>query len=203
MKKLIAAGLIGLAGAASADPVTIMVGDQDNYGGSGINNSLTIPQDNRSAAEAAAVNGAQQTDFYSTLFTPLAQSFTMQFDFAGVVNSLSLDYRSFGLQASDFGPFTASANGINVTSLFTFQDGAFTDATHSSAFSAAVVAAVNAANGVLNMTISRSASNDAVAWDYFRVTADTNRVPEPSGLLLVGLGLVAALAIGRRPKKAR
>lgn len=200
MKKLLVAGVLAMfSGAAMAVPVTLIIGDEDGFGGAFPD--LSIPQDHRSAGEQAATDGSEQTDFYSTLFTPLASSFTMSFTFSGVVNSLALDYRSYGLQALTFGVFGASANGINVSNLFNFNDGAFGDATHGGAFSAAVLTSINT-SGVLNLTLSRNNSNDAVAFDYFRVRGDqTLSVPEPATLGLLGLGLLG-LGLSRRRKSA-
>ncbi len=190
MKKFAAIAVLGLAsGIASAAAVSQTIGDLDGFGGAFPD--LNIPQDHRSPGEAAATDGSQQTDFYSTLFTPLSESFSMTFAFGGPVSSLSLDYRAYGLQATDFTPFKATANGIDVTALFNFQDGAFTDATHDAAFSGAVLAAINAASNTLTLTLERNGSNDAVAFDYFRVQGEArvSDVPEPASLALVGLAL--------------
>lgn len=68
------------AGSGRAAPITILIGDNDGYG-PGVNaadngpavwpvnpNSNPLGYDGRSAAEAAATNGAQFTDVYSSLF---------------------------------------------------------------------------------------------------------------------------------------
>lgn len=188
----VGAGLAALCGLSVAAPISQIVGDMDNYGGT-VFTSLDIPQDQRSPGEAAATDGSQQTDFYTVLFNPLPQSFSMTFAFGAPVTSLSLGYRAFGLQAQTFSPLTVDANGIDVSSLFNFQDGPLADVTHVLPFDAGVLAAINGAGNTLTLTVSRGASVDALAFDYFQVTGETaSTVPEPAGLALVALALAAA-----------
>ncbi len=170
-----------------------MIGDADGFGGAFPD--VTRGQDHRRAAEAAATDGSQQTDFYGALFRPPSDSFTMVFNIGAPVSHLSLDYRSFGLQVNTFGPISATANGIDVSGLFSYEDGIMTDATHSGAFSAAVIDAINASGNTLSLTLARGTSQDAIAFDYFSVTGATASaaVPEPTTLALSGLAMVALL----------
>ena len=60
---------VGHVTSVDASLITLMVGDNDGYGfGAAVvpdGGSLPVPGfDNRSAAEAVATNGAQQTDIY-------------------------------------------------------------------------------------------------------------------------------------------
>src|SRR5262245_37238610 len=111
MRKLLLAACLSLvAGAAQAAPLSIMVGDADGFGfgiavvptGGNLPN-INLPEDRRSAAESTAVNGAQQTDFYSANFSPLSTAFSVIFPLAGTLNSGTVSINMGGLQSSEFG----------------------------------------------------------------------------------------------------
>lgn len=194
--------------AAPMSAQTITIGDKDCFGGQGGPGPLTcttfteptIPSDYRSPAEQSAVNGAQQTDYYSALFI-IPSSFSMTFATPGTVTGATFTYRSYGLQALTFGELTASFNGID-TDAFFYEDGSNVIATHSFAFTGADLASINTNHG-LTVDIDRGGSGDGLAFDYFELVYSTSNttVPEPSTYALFGMGL-AGLAVAHRRRKA-
>ena len=83
MKKIVVLSmmllLMGFVVAANASPFCYQVGDVDGYGFGGSDQGTVVwpaypppAYDGRSAAEAAATDGAQFTDSYSTLYRVIA-----------------------------------------------------------------------------------------------------------------------------------
>ncbi|MCU0634870.1 MAG: PEP-CTERM sorting domain-containing protein [Gemmatimonadaceae bacterium] len=193
--------MASLAGRADAQ----MIGDMDCFGtvfGTPTTCGPTfnipgIPTDGRSAAEQAATNGAQQTDFYSSNFTPLPTSFNLRWSIGTpLAAGASITYRAYGLQADDFSPFITQFNGVTETGFLDFQDGATAVATRTFNLSAGAISRANLA-GELVVNINRGNSNDAVAFDYFRLNG-TTVVPEPSTYALMATGLIGLVGIARR-----
>jgi hypothetical protein len=193
---------------AQADVVDVMVGDADGFGfglgtcpdvGSCASLS-TPPIDNRSAAEAAAVNGAQFTDVYSSLFSGQGPNGSNTGDvvipFTGTLIDGTLNVAAGDFQSDVFGALAANINGDPVS--FDFPDGRFVTAIHSFTLTATELAAANLA-GEVDLHLDRNGSGDFIAFDYFELTGDTAATtPEPSSLVLFAGGLLAFGCFARR-----
>jgi len=204
---LAVAGVLLMSGAAYAGPITVLVGDKDGFGVGcavpGTCNTLTAPViDNRSAAEAAAVNGAQLTDVYSSLFVgfgPNPNIANVLFPFASPLTAGTITFGAGDFQSDVFGALTANVNGIAIP--FSFPDGRFVTALHSIVLTPAMIGAANIAGQVI-LNLNRSSSGDFISFDYFELNADATNgapVPEPGMLTLLGMGLAGgALRLRRR-----
>jgi hypothetical protein len=187
---------------ASAVPFSIMIGDNDGYGfaspvpDNGVLPEINLPEDRRSAAEAAATDGAQQTDFYSSVFNPLPESFDVIFSLSAIVNSANLTIDMGGFQADQFGQLSVAFNGVAQPNFFNFQDGAFATMVRSWSLDATALANANSA-GEFVITISRNGSNDAISFDYFELDGES-KVPEPTTMMLLGAGLLTGALRRRR-----
>ena len=215
---LAAALALGTAQLASASPINLMIGDNDGFG-YGVADGVSLPPndggvdiilgtDKRSATEAAANDGRQQTDIYSALNSTLPTTFSLLFPFSGTLTSGTFIVDAGGFEATQNvpgttvpnGPLGVNFNGVPQVNLFNFTDG-LTLATkvHSFTLSAAALANANLAQQFL-VTISRGSSLDAITFDYFQLTGNVEPLaatPEPATMLMLGTGL-ASLYVRRR-----
>jgi len=195
-----------VSSAASATPITVLVGDKDGFGagcavpGSCPSVTTTPVVDNRSAAEAAAVNGAQITDVFSSVFAgfgPNPNVANVIFPFGGTLTSATITFAGADFQSDVFGALGANVNGVATP--FSFPDGRFVTALHAIVLSPAMLAAANLL-GSVNLNVNRSTSGDFISFDYFELNGDTTTtVPEPGTMILLGMGLAGgALRLRRR-----
>ena len=207
------AACLSITSAANAVPLVQMIGDNDGYGqgipdngntGTFAGNPTPPGTDNRSAAEKAAVNGAQFTDLYSALFPGFGANTTSTGSvifspFAGHLNSATLQIDMADFQATTFGPISANINGVPLS--LAFEDGFQNSVVRNFVLTAAQLAAVNAA-GFLQLNLDHGSSADFIAFDYFQLTADLTPTPLPGALPLfaTGLGALGLLAWRRKRK---
>ena len=176
-------------------PFQILIGDNDGYGNAfgllncpvGDNQSFPskligrysgyTPRDGRSVAEAAATNGAQQTDFYSAL-SPAAppkvpfgvpSSFDLVFPVTGTLTEATLQVDMGSFQASECNQIGVSINGVPQPGFFAFSDGALATRVRQIKLTAPQIAAANLARP-LRITLSRGNSTDRIAFDYFKLS---------------------------------
>lgn len=209
---------LGTAQQAGAAPINFTIGDNDGFGfgaaavpdGSPLlqdilpdNPADALLSNRRSAAEAAATNGAQQTDIYSALkdfeFQPLAETFDLTFPFVGQLTSGVFTVDMGGFEASLYKQIGVSFNGVKQPNLFNFTDGEFATAVRSFTLGSSALANANLAQQFV-ITFSRDGSCDAVAFDYFQFDGNVEHVPapEPMTLVMLGTGLTAIAMRHRR-----
>ncbi|HEY6554880.1 MAG TPA: hypothetical protein VI669_16110, partial [Vicinamibacteria bacterium] len=131
-------------------------------------------QERRSVVEQGAKDGSEQTDVYSAFdwysnpSAPLSQTFDVRFPIEGNLQSATLEIDMGGFQPQ-YGAIGVAFNGVNQPNLLSFQDGALGTQVRQFTLSPAALANANAQGG-FRVTFSGASSNDAVAFDYFRLT---------------------------------
>jgi hypothetical protein len=210
MKKLITVGLAAACFMAFTIPAyglvaTDMIGDNDGFG-FGVPDGADVPAtlfDNRSAAEMAAINGAQATDLADNFDVTFTHSFDAT-QFATLTAAwFTIDIQ--GLQQGVFGGLShLYMDGTEVMSFQTIDQGAF----GSGIFNYAVNLA-DLADGALNVyfdnytvydQFGNLTNSDYISIDFTQLTVEGTPVPEPATMALFGLGL-AGMGIIRRLRK--
>ncbi len=204
-----AASLLVLMGAANATPISIMVGDDDGYGAgvpdNGNTGAFATPgTDNRSGAEAAATDGAQLTDVYSSLFPGFGPNGSelgaVTFDFADTLLSATLTIDMADFQTSTFGAIAADINGESFS--LAFDDGFTNSVVRSFILTPAMIAAANLA-GMVVLSLDHTGSNDFIAFDYFRLDGEVDVVPLPAAIWLFGAGAIGVFGASRKKAAIR
>lgn len=214
---LVVAALTAASTAATGTSIDVLVGDRDGFGigcsnhapagtciwpGLGTGGSL---YDGRSAAEAAATNGAQITDTYSAIFPQFGPNNFTQADvllpFSGTLLSGIVQVASGDRQVQQGGPVGLTINGF--TELFATEQGYRGTGIDTYTLSAAELAAANAI-GMVVLHYDHFFPGDLVAFDWFELTGQTdtltpppNGAPEP-GTLWLTAAAIALLAPRRR-----
>ncbi|MFA4901479.1 MAG: hypothetical protein WC600_01910 [Desulfobaccales bacterium] len=227
---LLVGGVLMISSAALAlpTPVCLLVGDVDNYGSipgagdqvpAGTNiwpgpGASGTGYDGRSAAEAAATNGAQFTDSYSTLFPGFSPADIVS-ELGSVIIPLPVGFPiihdgTFAMamgdfQASTFGAISMNFNGValDATQLLqgpaTWDDGFQASAIRSFVLNPAQLAAINAA-GQLEVNFDHTGSADFIAFDWFKLCANVD-VPVPPTAILFGSGLLGLVGLHFRKNR--
>lgn len=193
---------------------TWIIGDNDGYGKGIADNAnhdfdgFTAGYDGRSAAEAAATNGAEYTDTYSTTHGQYGpqEGETATFTFSGLGNgwtqgSMWFDMADF--QATTFGAVNATYNGFAQN--WAFNDGFPTTKLRFFDLTQEVLDSINN-TGVLSVVVDRANSGDFYGFDFALLSNNLGKdttipqVPAPAALPLMASAL-AAFAVSRRRKQ--
>jgi hypothetical protein len=202
---------------ANAAVIVSMVGDEDALGtGTPIGGMLPLgPFDNRSAAEMAATDGAQNTDVAtnpagggSVADNTYIHTFTIP---AGLsIGSAIVEFGLGGMQSNDSNPATSGigedalrVDGVLVPEAFAGVDqGPFGYGIVQIALPSSVLALLGDGQVSLfidlngNAGLGPSSRAEPVYYDFSRLTITA--IPEPRTIALVALGLVALLLRKRR-----
>ena len=214
----VAVALLSFSAFANAAAIDVMVGDVDGFGfgcsntaapgtciwpGPGTSGSF---YDGRSAAEAAATNGAQITDIYSALFPQFGPNNFTEADvllpFAGTLLSSIVHAASGDRQVAQGGPIGLTINGF--TEQFATEQGFKGTGIDTYVLTAGELAAANAI-GMVVLHYNHFFPGDLIAFDWFRLTGENSDIgpppppglPEPGSLPLLA-GALAAAALWRR-----
>jgi hypothetical protein len=215
MKKIVVLSmmllLMGFVVAANASPFCYQVGDVDGYGAGypdqGIAGWVAPIYDGRSAAEAAATNGAQFTDSYSTLFPGYSPagigstgSVTINLPANMKMTNGTFVVAMGDFQATTFGAIKVDFNG-NAQN-WAFQDGYQVTKIRAFVLAPAEIAAANLA-GKFVCNLDHATSGDFIAFDWFKLCADVVPTPIPGSLVLLGSGILGMVGIGIRRKSSQ
>jgi len=205
---LVVAASMTVSAAAAAAAIDVLVGDKDGFGigcsnhapagtciWPGLGNGGS-QYDGRSAAEAAATDGAQITDTYSAIFPEFGPNKFTQADviltFTGTLLSGTVHVASGDRQVAQGGPIGLTINGFD--ELFATEQGFRGTGIDDYVLDADELAAANAAGRVI-LHYNHFFPGDLVAFDWFELTGQTDAsTPPPNGAPEPGTLWLAALA---------
>jgi hypothetical protein len=188
--------------------VTNMIGDNDGYGYGAdvVPDGADLPFtndpvegagwlfDNRSAAELAATDGSQATDVEDMTSITFHHKFDMSLFKKLTCATFTIDIS--GVQQGVFGGYShLYLDGVEMTDFLTLDQGAWGSSVLTYKVDLSMLC-----DGMLDVTFDKW-SEDHVAVDYASLTVNgygACPVPEPTTMLLVGLGLAGAAVVRRR-----
>ncbi len=192
------AAIVLMAASTNAFTYSDMIGDNDGYG-YGVADGAVLPEwvfDNRSAAELAATNGAQFTDYESNQFVLDATFDFAPFALSDIISAtFTIDVT--GIQTTDFGQSRLWFDGIEVADAFAgVEQGVYGSGVFDFAVDNSYLADGNLDVRYLGGDV------DATGVDFVKLTIETRTpaIPEPTTLALLGLGL-AGLGLRRKLRK--
>lgn len=198
-----AAALLAVLGTSQLDAavITVTIGDNDGFG-FGIADGGFTPTDvydNRSAAELAASDGSQFTDF-----APDDPILTVPPVSVALADDIISGAFVFDVQGVELPQHEILFNGISQGTIFdfTFIQGPTGSGVVTVPLSATVISAANSADEFTFAFDPSGAEGDIIGFDYFELSVETASIPEPTSLALLGAG-ICGMGLARRRRWRR
>lgn len=189
IKKFVLCCGLSFALAASAAPLSSLLGDKDCFGTGGV----CTEGDWLPGGWSLSATGSDPSFTDRVLNTSATQSWTHNV-VAGNYASAILTFRTAGI-ADIAGPYDIFADGVVVGSLPLDGFGHIIVETFSFALDPTMLL-----DGLVNISFTPNES-DSWAIDYSEIVYDGAEVPEPESLLLVGLGLLGLVGARRKLRR--
>lgn len=201
------AATLFLASTAQAAVVVDLVGDVDGLGGNVAGNAFLGPFDNRSAAELAATDGAQQTDNATQSFGTnyVHGIFTHNFGAFSSITSATWELGVGGLQSFND---TLSMDGTVVASGADLPD---QGPQGFGIYSLTITDFTDLLDGmvIFDLHLNTNSTGEPVVFDFARLTIEgtqigtpPNAVPVPAAAILFAPALLGFLGLRRKAKNA-